>query len=208
MIDYVQMFYETKLNNHGLRYNPFKACVVPRPIAWISTISSDGIVNIGPYSYFNAVSDTPPVIMFSSSQKPEGGDKDSLRNIESSGEFVVNICSYDQRIKMKESSANIPYGDSEAEQFDIETVESNILKAPRIKAAYIALECKHLRTEQLMIDNIAISSKVVFGHVVGIYINDSIIEDGKVSISKLKPIARLGYDEYTVIENIFKMPRG
>lgn len=202
------MFYDTKLNNHGLKYNPFKSCVVPRPIAWISSVNPNGSINLGPYSYFNAVSDIPPIIVFGSGHKPEGGDKDSLRNIEATGDFVVNICSYDQRSQMSASSANLPYGASEAQKFEIDTVSSQIVKAPRIKEARIALECKHLKTESLEVDGVQASSKAVFGHVVGVYIDDALIMDGKIDIAKLQPIARLGYDEYAVIESVFKMQRG
>lgn len=201
------MFYDTKLNNHGLKYNPFKSCVVPRPIAWISTISKDGVVNLGPYSYFNAVSDIPPIIVFGSGNKPTGGEKDSLHNIKETSEFVINICSFDQRDEMSMSSTSLPYDESEAEKFGIEMTSSQFVKAPRIKASKISLECKYLKTESFIIDGIQASSQAVFGHVVGIFIDDEIIEDGKVQISKLQPIARLGYDEYAVINEVFKMQR-
>ncbi len=201
------MFYDTNLNNHGLKHNPFKSCVVPRPIAWISTISENSTINLAPYSYFNAVSDIPPVIMFSSGKKPDGESKDSIQNIIKTKEFVVNVCSYDCRFKINDSSQFLPYGVSEAEKFDIELAESNIVKVPRVRLAKIALECKLVKTESLVVDGDVISGEVVFGHVIGIYIDDLIIEDGKVSIEKLKPISRLGYDEYAMIDNIFKMNR-
>ena len=107
------MFFDTKLNNHNLPYNPFKACVVPRPIGWISSIDKNGIVNLAPYSYFNAVADIPPIIMFASGYNPDGSIKDSLRNIEATGEFVVNVASYDLRDQMNLSSSALPHGVSE-----------------------------------------------------------------------------------------------
>ncbi len=201
------MFYETNLNNHGLKYNPFKSCIVPRPIAWISTLSKNATINIAPYSYFNAVSDIPPVIMFSSSKKLDGDDKDSIRNIKNNQEFVVNICSYEDRFKLSNSSAPLPYGESEADAFEIGVEKSHMIDTPRIKSAKIALECMFIKKESLIVNEKAISADIVFGHVVGIYIDDAIIEDGKVSIAKLGAISRLGYDEYALIDNIFSMPR-
>ena len=197
------MFYDTKLNNHKMKYNPFKACLVPRPVAWISSVNNQGIVNIAPYSYFNAVADIPPTIMFSSSNKSDGFDKDSVRNIEGTGEFVVNIASYCLRDKLNQSSSPLDHGISEAEVFAIETVSSIMVKPPRIKQAAISFECKHLKTIALE----DAKTKIILGSVVGIYIDDEIITDGKVDIIKLRPLARLGYNEYTFIEKTFTMDR-
>ncbi len=201
------MFYDTKLNNHNLQHNPFKSCIVPRPIGWISSQDQDGIVNLAPYSYFNAVADIPPVVMFASGFHLDGSIKDSLRNIEATGEFVVNIASYDLREQVSQSSAVLPYGVSEAEAFNIEMTKSILVKPPRVKAAAISLECKYLKTIALEVEGKPASSQLVLGHVVGVYIEDRIIVDGKIDINKLKPIARLGYNEYAVIDKIFKMTR-
>lgn len=199
------MFYDTKLNNHNLKYNPFKSCVIPRPIGWISSQSSSGIVNIAPYSYFNAVSDIPPIIMFSSSLNKCEAEKDSLINIEETGEFVVNIASYNLREKINQSSASLPHNISEAKEFNIETEPSIMIKTPRVKDSLISLECKYLQTISINVEGEKASSKLVLGHVIGIYIEDKIIVDGKIDVTKLKPIARLGYDEYAVINEVFKM---
>lgn len=199
------MFLETEKGKGNLAYSPFKSCVVPRPIGWISTVNQQGIVNIAPYSYFNAVADIPPVIMYSSSKKANGEEKDSIRNIEETGEFVVNIATFDMREKVKLSSEPIEYGKSEAELYDIKTISSKMVKPPRIKNSPISLECKFIKKLLLEVDSKKVSSTVVFGHVVGIYINDEVIVDGKIDLSKIKPIARLGYNEYTVVDNIFKM---
>lgn len=201
------MFYDTKLNNHNLKSNPFKSCIIPRPIGWISSKSSSGIVNIAPYSYFNAVADIPPTIMFASGSHPDHSDKDSLINIEQTGEFVVNIASYHLREKVNQSSTPLPHNISEATEFNIEIENSKMVKAPRVKDALISLECKYLKTILIDIDGIKASSKLVLGHVIGIYIDDQIIVDRKIDVTKLKPIARLGYNEYTTITEIFKMDR-
>jgi flavin reductase (DIM6/NTAB) family NADH-FMN oxidoreductase RutF len=201
------MFYDTKLNNHNLPYNPFKSCIVPRPIAWISTISEDKVVNIAPYSYFNAVSDLPPVIMFASAFKGNGDKKDSIRNIEATGEFVVNLVSYDLIEKMNLSSSVLDHGVSEAEMFDIVTESSNLVKAPKIKDSPISLECKYLNSIDIEVDGKNASSQIILGHVVGVHIKDEFISNGKVDVIKLSPVARLGYNEYTLVNQIFKMSR-
>lgn len=201
------MFYETRLNNHHLAYNPFKACVVPRPIGWISSISKNGVINLAPYSYFNAVADIPPLVMFASALKEDGSDKDSLRNIEAMGEFVVNMATYDLCEQVNQTSQDLPYEISEIEKFTIETVPSNLVKPPRVKKSPIHLECEYIKTVTLEVNEEIANSKVIFGHVVGIHIQDDFILEGKVDIKKLKPIGRLGYDEYAVIDNIFKMKR-
>jgi flavin reductase (DIM6/NTAB) family NADH-FMN oxidoreductase RutF len=201
------MFYNTRLNNHNLPFNPFKSCIVPRPIGWISSLSKQGIVNLAPYSYFNAVADIPPIVMFASSPKADSSDKDSLRNIEENGEFVVNIASYHLREQVQLSSNNLAHDVSEADHFSIKTVPSNLVKPPRVKQALISLECQYLKTIDLEVEGKKASSKIILGHVVGIYIDDLILSDGKIDIAKLKPIARLGYNEYAVITEIFKMER-
>ncbi len=201
------MFYDTKLNNHNLQYNPFKSCVVPRPIGWISSKSKEGIVNLAPYSYFNAVADLPPVIMFASGFHEDGSDKDSLLNIEATKEFVVNIASYNLREQVSQSSKTLAYNVSEAEEFGIEMEESRMVQPPRVKASLISLECKYIKTVHIDVDGAPASSKLVLGHVIGIYIDDKIISNGKIDINKLEPIARLGYNEYAVIREVFKMNR-
>lgn len=201
------MFFDTSSSQNKLQYNPFKACVVPRPIAWISSINESGIVNIGPYSYFNAVSDIPPVIMFSSGYKKDNLLKDSIRNIEKTKEFVVNIVTEDLAQIMQDTSAELEYGISEADIFNIEMSSSNLVNPPRIKRSPINLECRYINTIDLEVDNKPISSKLIFGHVVGINIDDSIITDGKVDILKLKPVTRLGYNQYSVIDSFFTLQK-
>lgn len=198
------MFYETK-NHHNLKYNPFKSCIVPRPIGWISTINNNGKVNIAPYSYFNAVADSPPMVMFATSKKDDSNSKDSITNIELNGEFVVNISNYDLKEEMRLSSTSLPYDVSEAEEFNIEVEPSHYIKVPRIKSSPISLECNYVKTINLDFGDHIVSSEIVIGHVIGIHIADDIIVDGKIDINKLRPIARLGYDQYAIIDHVFSM---
>lgn len=201
------MFYEPKLNNHNLHYSPFKSCVVPRPIGWISTISKEGITNLAPYSYFNAVSDAPPMVMFAGCGKEGGGDKDSLTNAEETGEFVVNIVSFELTDIMVQTSTPLKRNQSEIEEFHIETIPSLLVKPPRVSLSPIHLECKYIKTISLPTLSGHSRNKIVFGEVVGVHINDAIIIDGKVDVTIFQPVARLGYDQYANIKGIFSHAR-
>ena len=201
------MFYRTS-ENHGLASSPFKSCVIPRPIGWISSQDEKGSLNIAPYSYFNAVADDPPTVMFASSNTHiEGGDKDSLRNIEETKEFVVNIVTFDLKDAMNKTAAHLPRNISEFTHANIETAPSILVKPPRVKASPISLECIYIDTIQLPPGAKNIITKIVLGKVIGIYIDDAILTDGRIDITKFKPIARLGYNQYTVIDKIFTLNR-
>ena len=103
------MFYDIKKNNHGLKYNPFKSCIIPRPIAWITTISSDGIDNCAPYSFFNGVASDPPMVMFANNGPSpyKKGPKDTFSNIKYNKEFVVNISTYESKDKMNKERKKV-----------------------------------------------------------------------------------------------------
>ncbi len=197
------MFYDAIENRHGLKHDPFKALVAPRPIGWISSLSADGTLNLAPYSFFNAVHDRPHIVMFSST-----GFKDSARNIGETGEFVCNLATFGLKDQMNVSSA--PF-DSATDEFDaagLETAPSVMVKPPRVAATPVALECKHLETKQLAdLDDTPLQGFMVFGQVVGIHIDESLISDGRVDITRARPIARLGYMDYSVVDQVFDMPR-
>lgn len=202
------MFYDTTKNNHNLRYNPFKSCIIPRPIGWISSISENGVTNLAPYSYFNAISDIPPMVMFASGFNSDGLQKDSIRNIESTKEFVVNIVTTELCEHMRLSSSALPHNISEIVEFQIQTEPSFLIKPPRVKASSIHLECRYVKTVDLDIDDYATTtSQMVIGHVVGIHIADKILVNGKIDVEILAPIARLGYDEYAVINKVFRIQK-
>ncbi len=191
------MHYDSTGRIHGLKFDPFKALAVPRPIGWISTVSRDGALNIAPYSFFNAVSDRPPMVMFSSS-----GRKDSLRNIEDTGEFTCSIASYDLRDQMNLSSATVAHGVDEFALAGLTPAASTFVKAPRVAQSPAAFECRLWKTIELpgLPSKPEQFSTVVFGMVVGIYIDDAFIRDGIVDTGAMRPLARLGYMEYAVVE--------
>jgi flavin reductase (DIM6/NTAB) family NADH-FMN oxidoreductase RutF len=199
------MFYDTLENAHGLKHDPFKALIVPRPIGWISTCSSAGIANLAPYSFYNAVGDRPHYVMFGSS-----GVKDSLKNIEQTGEFVCNLSTWDLREHMNLSSAPVPYGVDEFGIAGLTAEPGRMVKAPRVKEAPAAFECRHFQTIALPgAGKYKANSHLVIGLVVGIHIDDRFVKDGLVDVGAMKPIARLGYMDYAVVgaDNIFAINR-
>jgi flavin reductase (DIM6/NTAB) family NADH-FMN oxidoreductase RutF len=200
------VFYETRENKHGLKHDPFKALCVPRPIGWISTVSKAGICNLAPYSFFNAVGERPTYVVFSSA-----GRKDSLTNIEATGEFVCSLATYDLRFNMNMTSAPVAYGVDEFPIGELTAAASRLVKPPRVKESPAAFECKHWKTIELpaLEPGKPSTYSVIFGEVVGIHIEDRFIKDGLVDTGAMRPIARLGYMDYGVVqpENVFSIAR-
>ncbi len=200
------MFYETLDNNHGLPRDPFKALIAPRPIGWITTLSKDGICNIAPYSFFNAVSEKPHYIVVGSS-----GRKDTQINIEETGEFTCSLATYELRDEMNVTSAPFPYGVDEYPIANLTATASQMVKPPRVKQSPAAFECKHWRTIQLPAADPCgkPGNALIIGRVVGIYIDDSMIKEGFVDTGGMRPIARMGYMDYSVVtpETMFTINR-
>ncbi|ASY68596.1 flavin reductase family protein [Sinorhizobium fredii] len=197
------MFYETASNQHGLPHDPFKAIVSPRPIGWIGTRATDGALNLAPYSFFNAISDRPKLVMFSSS-----GYKDSVRNIEATGEFTASFASRNLSEAVNMTSMAAPHGDSEFEIAGLTPVGGTLVKAPFVGEAFAALECRMTEMFQPKgLDGAASDSYVVIGAVVGIHIRDEAIRDGRFDVTAVKPLARLGYMDYCDGGDVFQMTR-
>jgi flavin reductase (DIM6/NTAB) family NADH-FMN oxidoreductase RutF len=187
------MFYEPPLRNHGLPHDPFKALVTPRPIGWITAMSAKGEVNLSPYSFFNAVSDGPDMVVFSSA-----GRKDALTFVEETGEFVCNLATFDLRHAMNATSAPLARGENEMLHAGLTPVPSRLVKPPRVAEAPAALECKYLQTVPLTPIGGEAKYFLVIGQVVGIHIDDRFIVDGIVDTAAMAPIARAGYRDYFV----------
>ena len=198
------MFYTTDKNDHGLRYNPFKAIVSPRPIAWVSSKDADGNANLAPYSFFNGMSDMPPVIGFGSGPTKMGMDepKDSLSNIESTGEFCVSIVSDALKNQMNISSQHVPHGVDEFELAGLRKGQGSLIDVPFVADSPVTLECE-------LHDIIALpgTSKWVIGLVKAVHINDAYIVDGKLDVTLYKPVARLGYKDYATISETYELER-
>ena len=201
------MFYDDP-KRHGLRYNPFKALVAPRPIAWVSSVSADGVRNLAPFSFFNAVAEFPPTILFApNNPRPGGGRKDTLANIEATNEFVVNFATWDLREKMNVTSAHLPPEADEFEAAGLTPEPCHHVRVPRVKESPVSLECVFMHRVRLPSTNPKIENNAVFGRVVGIHIADALIVDGRIDMTRYRPIARLGYMDYSVVDNVFSMER-
>lgn len=201
------MFYETSDNDHGLPYDPFKSCIVPRPIGWISTIDGNGVINLAPYSFFNGVSGDPPMVMFASNGRQPHGSKDTVTNCEETGEFVVNLATWSLRKNMNQTSAAVPPDVNEMELAELAMASSDLVNPPRVKDTPIHMECQHFQTIDLPCHKQDHRNAIVIGRVLGIHIDDSLLVDGKVDLSRCRPIARLGYMEYSRVDYIFTMER-
>ncbi len=200
------MFYEPK-DGHGLPHNPFKAIVAPRPIAWVSSLSTEGVANLAPYSFFNAVADAPPMLMISSSPVPSNEDKDTLANILNTGEFVVHIVPHSMKDAMNVTSGGYPPNDDEFKRAGLEKAPSNIVSPPRIADAPIAMECRHHVNLGFPGQNGVRGSHVIFGEVVGIHIADEALVDGMLDVTTYNPLARLGYMDYSTVRDVFSLDR-
>jgi len=204
------MHYATTARAPGMKFDPFKALVVPRPIGWIGTVDRDGRPNLAPYSFFNAVSDHPPMLMFSS-----GGQKDSLRNIRDSGEFTCSIANWDLREAMNLSSAPVAAGVNEFALAGLGEASSMCIRPPRVTQAPAAFECKVWQIIELPAPAARpgaaapVGYTMVIGEVVAVYIDDRYIQDGIVNTGQMRPLARLGYMDYGVItpETLFTLNR-
>jgi flavin reductase (DIM6/NTAB) family NADH-FMN oxidoreductase RutF len=203
------MFYDPRreLAPAPLRHNPINTLVAPRPIGWISTVSADGVPNLAPYSYFNAVSADPPVVVFAPNAKEDGGFKDSYRNLLEVPEFVVSIVSAPLAAAMNETSATFEYGIDEFAAVGIAAAASQGVRPPRVAAAPAALECRVFARLDLPAGRAGRRSQLVVGEVTGIWIDDAVIRDGAVDQLALAQVARLGRNDYTTVERLFEMKR-
>lgn len=200
------MFWETD-QPHGLPHNPFKSCVVPRPIGWISSLSANGTLNLAPFSFFNAASSEPPMVMFCANGNTRERTKDSLSNVEETGEFVCNMATWELRDQMNTSSASVGADVNEFNLAGLETEPSQLVKPPRVKSAPIHLECTLFKVVDMPSDNPDIRHAMVIGQVIGVHIKDEVMTDGMVDIERIMPLARMGYKDYTHVETVYPMDR-
>ncbi len=203
------MYYEPGLTPHGLPHDPFKSCVVPRPIGWISTVDRQGRHNLAPYSQFQNVTFNPPIVMFSANQNTVGERKDSVRNAEDTGEFVWNMATYALREAVNKSAEELPHGVDEFEHAGLVKLPSRKVKPMRVAGSPIQFECVYLNTLRFPGVPPMGTADVVFGRVVAIHIDDAVIDgQGMLDILKLQPLARMGYYDYTFVDHKFEMVIG
>ena len=207
------MYFDPK---DGMKPPPFKhtvynALVVPRPIGWISTVDPEGVINLAPYSFFNALCGDPPCVMYCPNGYKTGTTepKDSLTNVRQTGEFVFNMVTMDLLEPMNATSIHAPASFDEMAAAGLEAAPCEQVKPPRVKDSPIALECKVLQIIDLPASRHGVPNTTVIGQVVGIHIDDDVIVDGKIDAGKVQPLARLGYLDYAAItpESIFSVQR-
>ena len=197
------MFYNPEIG-HKLPHDPFKAIVSPRPIGWISTIDKEKNVNLAPYSFFNAIADNPPMIMFSiTGQKKNISSKDTLQNIIETKCFVVNVVGKDLLHQMNQTSGNYPKNTDEFILAKLEKSNCVHIDVPRVKKSPASLECTLYKILKLP----GFSNNMVIGKVVGVHINENILKNGIFDILAYDPIARLGYKDYTNVSSKFELER-
>ncbi|TCL09999.1 flavin reductase (DIM6/NTAB) family NADH-FMN oxidoreductase RutF [Shimia isoporae] len=198
------MFYEPK-DGHGLPHNPFNALITPRPIAWVSTRDANGVRNLAPYSFFNGTSYTPPQVMFAStgtkSDQPEG--KDSLANIRETGVFCINIVEETMRDAMNVSTTGFDKDVDEFERAGLEAAQCDTIDCPRLVGAPASMECRMTQ----IVEQLGENNFIIMGEVTGIHMRDDCIVDGIFDVTTFRPLARLGYRDYSVVDNTFTLAR-
>ena len=200
------MFYETAKNDHGLARPPFKSCAVPRVIGWLSTVSADGVSNLAPYSQFTNLTFDPPYVLVSINRGPTGKRKDTCVNIEATGEFVYNIVPYALRNAMNVTAAPFPPEVDEFEKAGLTKGKCELVKPCRVADSPINLECKYVQTIVLPGDSKSGTVDIIIGKVVGVHLADEVIlPDGKIDMEKIRPLARMGYSDYTSVEHVFEL---
>lgn len=197
------MFYDAIENRHGLPHDPLKALVAPRPIGWISTVDAEGRPNLAPYSFFSLVSEGPAIVAFSSA-----GWKDTVSNLEATGECVCNLATLDLIDAVNATSAPLPAGESEFVRAGLTPVPSVLVAPPRVAEAPAALECRLLRIQALSdLSGRKLDRYLTLAQVVGIHIDDSALVDGIFDLTRVKPLSRLGYMDFGVTDQLFPRRR-
>ncbi|CEJ14713.1 flavin reductase family protein [Phreatobacter sp. AB_2022a] len=189
-----------------LPFSPFKSCTVPRPIGWLSSVSAAGVENIAPYSQWQNLTFDPPMVMFSANHYPDGRRKDTVLNAEETGWFVWNMATYDLREAVNLSAMALPPEENEFDRLNVTRDYADNARIPMVKESPVKFECRYLSTHRLKGHSPVGSIDIVFARVETIHIDDRFITpEGKIDIPAIKPIARLGYFDYTVVTDVFEM---
>ena len=198
------IFFEPESRDKKLfPWDPFKGVVVPRPIGWISCVNRAGQVNLAPYSFFNGVQSHPRIVSFCSEN-----EKDAAAFAIESGEFAWSMATWNLREKMNMTSEGLPRGQSEFAFAGLATAPCKLIKAPRVADSPAAMECKVTQVLRVKdADGKETGGVVVYGQVIGMHIDERFMKNGRFDLGAVRPIARCGYDEYTVVKEVFAMTR-
>lgn len=191
------------------RASLFNSIVAPRPIGWVSTMCADGRVNLAPFSFFNGISSSPPMVMFANNAPEDRHEKDSLTNVRETGEFCVSLATFDLREAMNATSATVPRGVDEFELAGLTKGPCELIRCPRVMESPAALECHVLRIVDFPPQRPGErASGVVFGRVVAVHIADDHLDSkGHFDVLKAQPIARLGGFSYLRVTELFELNR-
>ena len=201
------MFYETGKEGAG-PYSMLNAIVVPRPIGWISTLSAEGVPNLAPYSFFNAVAYNPPQVMFTATGNHRlGGPKDAVADAQTTGEFVVNVATWELREQMNASAVPAPREVDEFEYAGLTKADGRLVRCPRVAESPVHLECRYTRSIEMLSNDADNPNTIVFGEVVGVHVDERVMVDGRIDFFKLRPIGRLGYLDFVEVDSVFSMER-
>lgn len=200
------LFFDTTKDDY--KRGIFNAIVAPRPIGWMSTLGPDGRANLAPFSYFNIMSNHPPVLAFSCNTPEDRDAKDTLTNVRTTGEFVYNLVGLDLVEVMNRTSTPVPYGVDEFEFAGVEKASCRFVAPPRVARSACSMECKVIRIISLGGGKLGPETNVTFGHVVGVHIAAGFLSDaGRFETSLANPVARLGGAEYAVPQPAFELRR-
>jgi len=204
MVDPAEGYFYEPARGHGLPHDPFKAIVAPRPIGWIATRDRQGRINLAPYSFFNAFSSNPPIVGFCSE-----GRKDSIRNVEATGEFVANLATKPLAAAMNQTSASVASDVDEFVLAGLTSAPCRLVAAPRVAESPAALECKLLQIVQLHdLAGQSLECYLALGQVVGVHIASAYLKDGRFDTAAAQPIARAGYrGDYFEMGTLFELLR-
>ncbi len=200
------MRYDPATEASPLPFSPFKSCTVPRPIGWLSSISPDGIENLAPYSQWQNLTFDPPMVMFSANQYPDGRRKDTVLNAEQTGWFVWNMATWDLREAVNISAMALEPSESEFDRAGVRRTYADLAPVPMVVESPVHFECKYISTQRFKGNSNVGTIDIVFASVERIHIDDQVLSsEGKLDIPRIRPIARLGYYDYTVVTETFEM---
>lgn len=200
------MKYSPGSETNPLPHSPFKSCTVPRPIGWLSSVSPAGVENLAPYSQWQNLTFDPPMVMFSANQYPDGRRKDTVVNAEQAGWFVWNMATWELRDAVNASAMALPPDENEFDRAQVSKVKADLCDVPMVSESPCHFECRYLSTHRLSGNSPVGSIDIVFAKVERIHVDDRVIDpQGRLDISRIQPIARMGYFDYTVVKETFEM---
>jgi flavin reductase (DIM6/NTAB) family NADH-FMN oxidoreductase RutF len=181
--------------------------VLPRPIAYVTSINEEGVVNGAPFSFFNVVCSEPPIVSIAIGKKRDGENKDTSNNILGQKEFVIQVVDMNNIKQVNDSAASYPSQVSEIDKVGFRLIDSELVSVPRISETKVALECKLYEHIPVGKSKSTAGTDLILGEVVGMYVADELYNNGKISTELLKPVGRLGGIDYAEVTNIFSIPR-